>query len=98
MGGDVGDAQGTGGVPPPGGEIDHGDDVEPWSRQRLGVPLSSGGIGRRGDPPNWGVHKETAGNHSGKGVTIPHILDIHGGGEDTGDESNGAMVGPERGK
>ena len=31
MGGDRGDLQGTGGVPPPGGVTDLGDDGETWA-------------------------------------------------------------------
>ena len=43
MGGDRVDAQVPGGVPPPGGTMDHGDDGENWGRRRVVVTLSSGG-------------------------------------------------------
>ena len=45
------DAQGPGGVPPLDRARDHGDDGKTRFRQRLGVPLGSGGNGSRGDPP-----------------------------------------------
>ena len=73
MGGDQGDAQGPGGVPPPGGATDHGDDVEMRGRRRVVLSLGIGGNGDRGDQPNQGVYPETAGNHNGKGGLSPYL-------------------------
>ena len=49
--GDGGDDQGPRRVPPPVGATDHGVDREMWIRQRVLVPPSSGGNGRRGNHP-----------------------------------------------
>ena len=38
-----GDAQGPGGVPPPGDTTDNGDDGETRVRRKVRVPLGSGG-------------------------------------------------------
>ena len=56
LGGDQGDAQGPGGVPLLGGGTDHGDGGEAQGRQRVVVPISSGGDGSRGDPLHRSVH------------------------------------------
>ena len=59
LGGDGGDAQDLGGVPPPGGATDQRDAIEMWGRRRVGVPIGSGGNGSRGDLPHLGVHQES---------------------------------------
>ena len=55
-----------------------------------------GGNGNRGTSSHQREHKETAGNHSGKGDLLPHLLTLHLGGEDDGYELYGDMVGPGR--
>ena len=57
MGSDQGYDQGPGGVQPPGGTTDHGDETETRGRRRVGVTLGIGGNGDRGDPPHQGVHQ-----------------------------------------
>ena len=98
MGCDGVDDQGPGSVPPPGGTEDHMDDGEKRVRRRVGVPLGSGGKGSHGYPPHMGIHQETASDYSGKGGLPPQLRALHGGGSDSGGESNGTMVGSERGK
>ena len=73
MVGDRGDSQGPGGVPPLGGPMDHGDDGKKRGRRRVGVPLVIVVNVNRRYPPYWGVHQETASNHSGKGGLLSHI-------------------------
>ena len=73
MGGERGYGQGPGGVPPLGGVTDQGDDGKTRVRQRVGVPLSSGGNGYHGDPPQRHVHQEATGNNSVKGGLPPHL-------------------------
>ena len=73
MGGDGRDAQGPGGVSPPGCVIDNRDDGETRGMRRVGVPLGSGGNGIRRDPPHQVVHQEAAGDHSRKGSLLPHL-------------------------
>ena len=85
-------------VPPLGGATDHRDDVKTQGRRWVVVPLSSGGNERRGYLPHRGVPQEVAGNHSVKGGLPPHIWAVHGGGEDSGEETVGTMVGLRRGK
>ena len=72
-GGDGGDAQGTGGVPPQFSATDHGDDRETQGRRKLGSPLSSRGTVICGDTTHWGEQQEAAGDHSEKGGLPPHI-------------------------
>ena len=73
MGGDGVDAQVPMGVPPPGGTMDHGADGKTQVRQIIGLPLVRVGNGSCGDTPHRGIHKETSGNHSGKGCLPPHL-------------------------
>ena len=73
LGGDRGDYQSPGGVPPLGGAMDHGDEGQTRGRQRVIVTLSSRVNGSRGDPPHWGVHQEVSGKHSRKGGMPTHI-------------------------
>ena len=56
LGGDGEGAQGPVGVTPPGGATNDRDDGENWGRWRVGVTISSGGNGSRGNPPHWDVH------------------------------------------
>ena len=78
--------------------MDHGDDGKLRGRQRVLIPLSSGGNGILRAPPHWGVHHEAAGNHRIKWGLPPHLGDVHGGGVDAGDNLVHAMVGTRRGK
>ena len=73
MGGDGGDAQSLGGVPPPGGATDHRYDGKTRGRQRVGLTLGSGGNEIHKAPPHWGVHQEAAGNYRGKGGLLAHL-------------------------
>ena len=59
MGGDGGYAQGSGGVPPPGGATDHEGDSKTWIRQIVVVPFGSVGNRRCRDTHHRGVPKET---------------------------------------
>ena len=93
MGYDGVDDQGTGGVQPPGGATDHGDDGKTWGRRGVGLSSGRGGDGLSGDPPHQSIHKEAADNHSGEGGLPPHICTVHGGIADAEDELFGAMVG-----
>ena len=61
--GDRGDDQGPGGVPPPGGARDQGDEGETWSRRRVVVPTGSVFNGSHGAPTNRPFHQEAAGYH-----------------------------------
>ena len=73
MGGDWGDAQGPGGVPPPGSATDHRDDDGMRGRRRVVVNLGSGGNGRHKAPNHWGVHQEAAGDYIRKGDLPPNL-------------------------
>ena len=100
LGGYWGDAQGTDDVPPSGDAMDHGDDGETRGRRRVGVVVSivRGGNGLCGDPPHWGIHQNTADDHIGEGVLLARLCTVHGGGEDSGHDPDGALVGSRRGK
>ena len=93
MGGDGGDAQSSGGVPPPGDTADYGDAGETRGRRIVEVPLVSGVNGSRGYPPHRGVHQDMVGNNSGKGGLPPHIWALQRGGADDRDAFDGTMVG-----
>ena len=56
-----------------GSAADHGADGKTPGRQRVVVPLGSGGNESRGSPPHRGVHQDTEGDHSGKDGLLPHI-------------------------
>ena len=56
MGADWGDAKGTVGVTPPGGQADYGDDGDTWGGRGVGISTSG----------ENGLHYEAAGNHIGK--------------------------------
>ena len=73
MGGNQGDAQFPGGVPPTGGATNNGDDEETRGRRRVGLPLDSGGNGDRRAPSHRGVHQKELGNHSKKGGLLTHL-------------------------
>ena len=62
----------------------------------MGVPISSAGNVRRGDPPHQGVHQKATENHIKKRGLTTHIQYVYGGGADPGDDPVGAMVGPVR--
>ena len=93
LGGDRGNAQGTDGVPPLSGATDNGDDGETWGRRRVGVPRSRGGDGILWDPPHRSIHQEAADDHSGEGGLPACKCTVHRGGEDAGDEPDGALMG-----
>ena len=57
LGGDRGDSQYSGGVPPPGTVTEYGDGGEMRGRQRVGVPLGIEFNGICGAPTHWGVHQ-----------------------------------------
>ena len=90
--GDQGDAQGTGGVPPLGGAMDHRNDEKAQGRQRVVVPIVSGGDVIRRDTINWGEYQEATDNHSGKGGLQPHLCNVYGGRTNARDEPVGAIV------
>ena len=53
--------------------------------------------GRGGDvihgyPPNRSINQEAEDNHGGEGGLPACICIVHGGGEDSGDELDGALV------
>ena len=73
LGGDWGDDQSPGGVPPLVRATDHMDDENMWGRQRVVLTLGSGGNGIRGAPHHQGVHQEAAGDHIIEGGLPPHI-------------------------
>ena len=64
LGGNQGDSQGPGGVPPSGGTEGHRDDGKTRSKRRVGVPLVIGGNGSRGIHVNLALHQEVEDNHS----------------------------------
>ena len=73
LGGDRGDVEYPGGVSPPGGHTDCGDDGKMCGR--WDVEISPGGGGARSSRliPHTGVHLDTAGNHRGTGVMHTHL-------------------------
>ena len=64
---DRGDAEGCEGVPPPGGQADHGDDGDTWGGQVVVISPGGGGTVTCGTTTNNGVHSEAVVDHSGKG-------------------------------
>ena len=98
LGGDQGDDQGPDGIPPVISKTDHRDDVETWGRRRVGVSRSRGGNELRGATPHWSINKEDADNHIGEGDLPACICVLHGGGENDGDDPDGALVRSRRGK
>ena len=89
---DPGYAQVPDRVPPSGGVTDHGDDEKQGGRQRVGVSSSRGGNGLCRAPPNRNIHKEVANYHSREGGLPACLCIVHGGGEDSGDDPDGALV------
>ena len=73
LGVDGGDVEDPGGVLPPGGQVDHGDDVEMCGGWEVGILPSSGGNESSGITPHSGEHSETTGNHRGTGSMLTHI-------------------------
>ena len=73
MSGDGGDAEFCGGVPPPGGQADHGDDGDMWGGRGVVISPSSDSTRIRGTTPHNGVNLEAAGEHSGKGGIPTHL-------------------------
>ena len=64
----------------------------------MGVYSRRGGDGLSGAPHNRSIHKEAAENHSREGGLPTCVCTAHGGGENTRDEPNGALVVSRRGK
>ena len=62
------------------------------------VCISRGGDVIRGDPPHQSIHKEAADNHSGECGLPDCIVSVHGGGDNSRDETDGALVGSRCGK
>ena len=50
------DDKGPGGVPPPGGQADHGDNDNTWGGREVGIYPGGGVTGIRGTTPHNGVH------------------------------------------
>ena len=96
--GDRVDAEGPDRVSPSVGATDHRDDGEIWVRWRVGVSIGRGGDGLRRVPPHRSIHQESTEDHSGEGGLQACICILHGGVEDSGDNPDGALVGPRRSK
>ena len=64
---------------------------ETWVRLRVGVSSGRGGNGIRRDLPHWSIHQEEADGHSGEGGLLYGICNVHGGGEDAGDNTDDAL-------
>ena len=73
FGGDGGDVEYHGGVSPPSGHTDCGDDGKTCGGRDVGISTSGGGDKSSGLVPHEGVHSETAGGHSGTGGMPPNI-------------------------
>ena len=56
MGGDGGNAKGTVGVTPPGGQADHGDYGSTWGGWEVGISPGGGGTVSRMNKPHNGVN------------------------------------------
>ena len=91
-------AQGPGGVPPSVAATDHGDDGKTRGRRIVEVPIDSGGNGRCGSPPHWGVHQEAEENHIGEGGLTPCLCNVHKGGTDARNKPVGVVVGKRHNK
>ena len=98
LGGDWGNVQGPDKISLSSGTTDHGDNGKTWGRQRVGLSSGRGGDGLRGAPPHNSIHKEAAYNHIGEGGLPAFILNVHGGRENAGDYTDGALVGSRGGK
>ena len=77
---------------------DHGDDIETWGRQIVGVSRGRGDNGLSGDPPHQSIHKEATYNHSGEVGMLDCICTVHGGGKNAGENLDGALVESRRSK
>ena len=73
LGDDGGDVEDPGGVPPPFGQTNHGDDSKKYGRQEFGISPGGGGTGSNGLTPHLGVHLEKVGNHWGTGDMPPYL-------------------------
>ena len=62
------------------------------------VSSGRGGDGLCWDPPHWCIHKEAVHKHSVEGGLQSCVCIVHGGGDDSGDETDGALVGSRRGE
>ena len=60
-------------------------------QRRVGLSRGTGGDGLCGAPPHKSINKEAADNHIREGGLITCICIVHGGGEDYGDELDGAL-------
>ena len=92
LGGNRVDAQVPDDVTPLVGATDQGDDGETWVWWRVVVSSSRGGNGLCRAPPNRNIHKEVANYHSREGGLPACLCIVHGGGEDSGDDPDGALV------
>ena len=62
------------------------------------VCINRGGNGISGAPPHQSIHKERADNHIVDGGLPDCIVSVHGGGDNSRDETDDALVGSRRGK
>ena len=97
LGGDQGDTQDPGGVPPSVGATDQGDDGETWGMQRVGISSGRGGDGTRGDQPRWSINQYVAEKNVREGGLPAYVCIVHRSREDSRDETNGALVVSRRG-
>ena len=92
------DAQCPGGVLPLDRARDHRDDGKTRGMLIVVVPIDSGGNGRCGSPPHWGVHQEAEENHIGEGGLTPCLCNVHKGGTDARNKPVGLLVGKRHNK
>ena len=64
----------------------------------MGVSSGRGGDVIHRDPSHWSIHKEAEGNHSVEGGLLAFIGTVQVGGENSGDETDGALVISRHGK
>ena len=73
LGCEGGDVEDPGGVLPPGGQTDCGDDGETCGGRYVGISLGCSGSRISGLIPHTGVHLEKAGDYCVTGGMLPHI-------------------------
>ena len=59
----------------------------------MGVSSGRGGDGLHGDTIHRSIYQETADNPSGEGGLLACLSNVHGGGDDDGDNPDGVLVG-----
>ena len=73
--------------------MDHGYDIEKWSRRRLVVSSGRGGDGLRGALLHHSINQEKIYDHSREDGLPAHLCTVHGDVKDVGDKPNGVLVG-----